>query len=104
MKEANEALSILIANDIQLSLSASELQPKSDLGNRSATGETMAVLSQETNAAVIPHILAPVRNNPATIAAELGEAAKWRLHCSHICIVRPLFVIFGINMLVEMSY
>ncbi|MGZ4056135.1 MAG: phosphate ABC transporter permease subunit PstC [Bacteroidia bacterium] len=51
------------------------------LGIGRAIGETMAVLMVTGNAAVIPHsILEPVRTIPATIAAELGEAANGGLH------------------------
>ena len=51
------------------------------LGIGRAIGETMAVLMVTGNAAIIPHtILQPMRTIPATIAAELGEAAKGGMH------------------------
>jgi phosphate transport system permease protein len=51
------------------------------LGIGRAIGETMAVLMVTGNAAVIPHSLfEPVRTIPATIAAELGEAAAGGSH------------------------
>ncbi len=51
------------------------------LGIGRAIGETMAVLMVTGNAAVIPHsYFEPLRTIPATIAAELGEAAYGGLH------------------------
>ncbi|MCL2560848.1 MAG: phosphate ABC transporter permease subunit PstC [Rikenellaceae bacterium] len=51
------------------------------LGIGRAIGETMAVLMVTGNAAVMPHTLfEPVRTIPATIAAELGEAASGSSH------------------------
>lgn len=51
------------------------------LGIGRAIGETMAVLMVTGNAAIMPHSLVqPVRTIPATIAAELGEAAFGGLH------------------------
>jgi len=51
------------------------------LGIGRAIGETMAVLMVTGNSAVIPHtLLEPIRTIPATIAAELGEAAKGGTH------------------------
>ena len=64
----------------------------------------MAVLMVTGNAAVIPHsMLEPMRTIPATIASELGEAAKGGLHYKALfalgCI---LFIItLVINVLVE---
>ena len=61
--------------------SASGITAGAILGIGRAIGETMAVLMVTGNAAVIPHsILEPVRTIPATIAAELGEAASGGLH------------------------
>lgn len=51
------------------------------LGIGRALGETMAVLMVTGNAALIPHtLMQPVRTIPATIAAELGEAAAGGSH------------------------
>lgn len=75
------------------------------LGIGRAIGETMAVLMVTGNAAVVPHsILEPMRTIPATIAAELGEAAKGSLHYDALfalgCI---LFIItLLVNITVEM--
>jgi phosphate transport system permease protein len=74
------------------------------LGVGRAIGETMAVLMVTGNAAVIPHtILEPVRTIPATIAAELGEAAQGGLHYQSLfmlgCIL--FFITLGINLTVE---
>lgn len=75
------------------------------LGIGRAVGETMAVLMVTGNAAVVPHsILEPMRTIPATIAAELGEAAKGSLHYDALfalgCI---LFIItMVVNVTIEM--
>jgi phosphate transport system permease protein len=74
------------------------------LGIGRAIGETMAVLMVTGNAAVIPHsILEPVRTIPATIAAELGEAAQGGLHYQSLfmlgCIL--FFITLVINLAVE---
>lgn len=75
------------------------------LGIGRAIGETMAVLMVTGNAAVVPHsILEPMRTIPATIAAELGEAAKGSLHYDALfalgCI---LFIItLAVNITVEL--
>lgn len=51
------------------------------LGIGRAIGETMAVLMVTGNAAIIPgSLLDPIRTIPATIAAELGEAATGEPH------------------------
>lgn len=74
------------------------------LGIGRAIGETMAVLMVTGNAAIIPHtFLEPVRTIPATIAAELGEAAQGGIHYQALftlgCI---LFIItLGINLTVD---
>lgn len=78
------------------------------LGIGRAIGETMAVLMVTGNAAVMPHsLLQPVRTIPATIAAELGEAAQGGLHYKALfalgivlfimVMVLNLLVEFGIN-------
>jgi phosphate transport system permease protein len=108
MKEASLALGASHWQTIYkvvIPYSASGITAGAILGIGRAIGETMAVLMVTGNAAVIPHtFLAPVRTIPATIAAELGEAANGGLHYQALfalgCI---LFIItFGINMLVEM--
>jgi len=108
MKEASLALGASHWQTIYkvvIPYSASGITAGAILGIGRAIGETMAVLMVTGNAAVIPHtFLAPVRTIPATIAAELGEAANGGLHYEALfalgCI---LFIItFGINMLVEM--
>lgn len=75
------------------------------LGIGRAIGETMAVLMVTGNAAVVPHsILEPMRTIPATIAAELGEAAKGSLHYDALfalgCILFIITLI--VNITVEM--
>ncbi len=75
------------------------------LGIGRAVGETMAVLMVTGNAAVVPHsILEPMRTIPATIAAELGEAAKGSLHYDALfalgCIL--FLITMTINILIEM--
>jgi phosphate transport system permease protein len=108
MKEASLALGASHWQTIYkvvIPYSASGITAGAILGIGRAIGETMAVLMVTGNAAVIPHtFLKPVRTIPATIAAELGEAANGGLHYQALfalgCI---LFIItFGINMLVEM--
>jgi phosphate transport system permease protein len=108
MKEASLALGASHWQTIYkvvIPYSASGITAGAILGIGRAIGETMAVLMVTGNAAVIPHtFLKPVRTIPATIAAELGEAANGGLHYEALfalgCI---LFIItFGINMLVEM--
>lgn len=74
------------------------------LGIGRAIGETMAVLMVTGNAAVIPHsILEPMRTIPATIAAELGEAAGGSLHYKALFLLGCiLFLItLTINLVVE---
>ena len=75
------------------------------LGIGRVFGETMAVMMVTGNAAVIPHgLLQPVRTLTATIAAEMGEAARaarTTSPCSPIGIV--LFVIsFIINLTADL--
>lgn len=74
------------------------------LGIGRAVGETMAVLMVTGNAAVIPHtMLEPVRTIPATIAAELGEAAVGSTHYEALfALGAVLFLItLGISIAVE---
>ncbi len=84
MKEASLALGASKWQTIYkvvIPYSASGITAGAILGIGRAIGETMAVLMVTGNAAVIPHsILEPVRTIPATIAAELGEAANGGLH------------------------
>ena len=71
------------------------------LGVGRVFGETMAVMMVTGNAAVIPHSLfEPVRTLTATIAAEMGEAAKGSEHYFALFAVGiVLFVIsFAINL------
>jgi phosphate transport system permease protein len=107
MKEASLALG---ANKWQtiyrvvVPYSLSGITAAAILGIGRAVGETMAVLMVTGNAAVIPHsFLTPVRTIPATIAAELGEAAQGGIHYKALfalgCI---LFIItMVINLTVE---
>ncbi|MEG1585726.1 MAG: phosphate ABC transporter permease subunit PstC [Bacteroidales bacterium] len=68
------------------------------LGIGRAIGETMAVLMVTGNAAVIPHtFLEPVRTIPATIAAELGEAAVGSAH------YEALFALGGVLFLITLG-
>ena len=54
------------------------------------------------NAAVVPHsVLEPMRTIPATIAAELGEAAKGSLHYEALFALGCM--LFIITMLVNIS-
>jgi len=74
------------------------------LGIGRAIGETMAVLMVTGNSAVIPHsFLEPVRTIPATIAAELGEAAQDDMHYKALftlgCIL--FFITMIINLVAE---
>lgn len=74
------------------------------LGIGRAIGETMAVLMVTGNAAIIPHtFLEPVRTIPATIAAELGEAAVGSAHYEALfALGAVLFLItLGISVAVE---
>lgn len=72
------------------------------LGIGRAIGETMAVLMVTGNAAVVPHsILEPMRTIPATIAAELGEAAKGSLHYEALFALGC--ILFIITMLVNIT-
>ena len=107
MKEASLALGATKWQTIYrvvIPYSASGITAGAILGIGRAIGETMAVLMVTGNAAVIPHtILEPVRTIPATIAAELGEAAQGGLHFKALfalgCILFIITLI--INLLVE---
>ncbi|HSD13932.1 MAG TPA: phosphate ABC transporter permease subunit PstC [Flavobacterium sp.] len=107
MKEASLALGASHWQTIYkvvIPYSASGITAGAILGIGRAIGETMAVLMVTGNAAVIPHtLLAPVRTIPATIAAELGEAASGGMHYKALfalgCIL--FLITFCINMLVE---
>jgi len=75
------------------------------LGIGRVFGETMAVMMVTGNAAVIPHsLLEPVRTLTATIAAEMGEAAKGSAHYFALFAVGVvLFVIsFAINLTADL--
>jgi len=105
MKEASLALGATKWQTIYkviIPYSASGISAGAILGIGRAIGETMAVLMVTGNAAVIPHtILEPVRTIPATIAAELGEAANGGVH------YKALFalgcVLFVITLLINLS-
>jgi phosphate transport system permease protein len=108
MKEASLALGATKWQTIyrvSIPYSASGITAGAILGIGRAIGETMAVLMVTGNSAIIPHsLLQPVRTIPATIAAELGEAAQGGLHYKALfalgCI---LFIItFFINLSVEL--
>lgn len=72
------------------------------LGIGRAIGETMAVLMVTGNAAVIPHtILEPMRTIPATIAAELGEAANGSLHYKALFLLGC--ILFVITLIINLS-
>ena len=72
------------------------------LGIGRAIGETMAVLMVTGNAALVPHsILQPMRTIPATIAAELGEAAKGSLHYEALFVLGC--ILFLITMVVNIA-
>jgi len=75
------------------------------LGIGRVFGETMAVMMVTGNAAVIPHSLfEPVRTLTATIAAEMGEAAKGSSHYFALFAVGiVLFIIsFAINLTADL--
>jgi phosphate transport system permease protein len=72
------------------------------LGIGRAIGETMAVLMVTGNAAVIPtSLFAPVRTIPATIAAELGEAASGGSHYQALFMLGC--VLFMLTMLISVG-
>ena len=107
MKEASLALGAnkwQTIHRVVIPYSSSGITAAAILGIGRAIGETMAVLMVTGNAAIIPHtFLEPVRTIPATIAAELGEAAQGGLHFKALfalgCI---LFIItMAVNLTVE---
>jgi len=107
MKEASLALG---ANKWQtiyrviVPYSISGISAAAILGIGRAIGETMAVLMVTGNSAIIPHtFLAPVRTIPATIAAELGEAAQGGMHYKALFVLGCVlfFITLFINLFVE---
>jgi phosphate transport system permease protein len=75
------------------------------LGIGRVFGETMAVMMVTGNAAVIPHgLFEPVRTLTATIAAEMGEAAKSTPHYFALFAIGVvLFIIsFAINLTADL--
>ena len=107
MKEASLALGAnrwQTISRVVIPYSMSGITAAAILGIGRAVGETMAVLMVTGNAAVIPHtFLEPVRTIPATIAAELGEAAHGDLHYKALfALACILFIItLAINLTVE---
>lgn len=72
------------------------------LGIGRVFGETMAVMMVTGNAAVIPGgLLQPVRTLTATIAAEMGEAAKGSPHYSALFAIG--IVLFVISFLINLT-
>jgi len=72
------------------------------LGIGRVFGETMAVMMVTGNAAVIPHSLfQPVRTLTATIAAEMGEAAKGSPHYQALFAIG--IVLFVISFLINLT-
>jgi phosphate transport system permease protein len=72
------------------------------LGIGRVFGETMAVMMVTGNAAVIPHSLfEPVRTLTATIAAEMGEAAKGSPH--YYALFAIGIVLFVISFLINLT-
>jgi phosphate transport system permease protein len=72
------------------------------LGIGRVFGETMAVMMVTGNAAVIPHSLfEPVRTLTATIAAEMGEAAKGSPH--YFALFAIGIVLFIISFLINLT-
>jgi phosphate transport system permease protein len=75
------------------------------LGIGRAVGETMAVLMVTGNAAVIPHsALEPMRTIPATIAAELGEAAKGSLHYDALFALGCILFLITLTINITVAY
>lgn len=82
--------------------SASGISAAVVLGIGRAIGETMAVLMVTGNAAVIPNsIFEPIRTIPATIAAELGEAASGGTHYQSLFLLGC--ILFVITMLISIT-
>jgi phosphate transport system permease protein len=72
------------------------------LGVGRVFGETMAVMMVTGNAAVIPHSLfEPVRTLTATIAAEMGEAAKGSAH--YFALFAVGIVLFVISFIINLT-
>jgi len=72
------------------------------LGVGRVFGETMAVMMVTGNAAVIPHSLfEPVRTLTATIAAEMGEAAKGSPH--YFALFAVGIVLFVISFIINLT-
>jgi phosphate transport system permease protein len=72
------------------------------LGIGRVFGETMAVMMVTGNAGVIPHSLfEPVRTLTATIAAEMGEAAKGSPH--YYALFAIGIVLFVISFLINLT-
>jgi phosphate transport system permease protein len=72
------------------------------LGVGRVFGETMAVMMVTGNAAVIPHSLfEPVRTLTATIAAEMGEAAKGSAH--YFALFAVGIVLFVISFVINLT-
>jgi len=72
------------------------------LGIGRVFGETMAVMMVTGNAAVIPHTLfEPVRTLTATIAAEMGEAAKGTPH--YFALFAVGIVLFIISFVINLT-
>jgi phosphate transport system permease protein len=72
------------------------------LGIGRVFGETMAVMMVTGNAAVIPHTLfEPVRTLTATIAAEMGEAAKGSPH--YFALFAVGIVLFVISFIINLT-
>lgn len=105
MKEASLALGATQWQTIYkvvIPFAASGITSAAVLGIGRAIGETMAVLMVTGNAAVIPHsLLEPVRTIPATIAAELGEAAAGSAHYQALFMLGA--ILFLITMLISIS-
>ncbi|MGL4293249.1 MAG: phosphate ABC transporter permease subunit PstC [Bacteroidales bacterium] len=107
MKEASMALGATHWQTIRkviLPYAKSGIASAIVLGIGRAIGETMAVLMVTGNAAVIPtSFLEPVRTIPATIAAEMGEAAVGSAHYEALfALGAVLFVItLGLSIAVE---
>lgn len=75
------------------------------LGIGRAMGETMAVLMVTGNSAIIPHsILEPVRTIPATIAAELGEAAQGGLHYNALFLLGCILFLITLTINIIAAY
>lgn len=75
------------------------------LGIGRAVGETMAVLMVTGNAAIIPtSFFEPVRTIPATIAAELGEAAAGGAHYEALFLLGAVLFLITLLLSVAVEY